>query len=182
MFELASRSWPWILARGIMAILLGIIALVWPSMTLVVLAIMIGIWLVMDGVGRLVNAFALRRLAGSDRLLIGLFGLLSLVAGVIALWNPFATLGALAILMAIWLIVAGVGEITTAIAIRKAVKGEWLLVISGILAIILGIVVFAMPGASLVTIALLVGINALILGIFLVVSAFRIRKLVKDQG
>lgn len=180
MFYLAARSWPWILARGIFAVIFGVLALVWPDVTLVAIALMIGFWLLLDGVGLIFNAIAASGASGGERLLFALLGVLSVVAGIIAFVNPFTTLGALAILIAVWFIVSGIGQIATAIRIRKAVTGEWLLVISGILAIIAGAITFSVPGVALATGAIIIGVVAVIYGISLVVAAVRLRKLVRD--
>lgn len=181
MLHLASRSWPWILARGILAILFGIFTLIWPGKTLLILAVLIGIWLVMDGVGRLFNAFALRTLPGFDRVLLGIFGVISLAAGVFALANPAATLRALVILLAVWLFISGFGDIAAAISIRKEITGEWLLVVGGVLSILFGVVALLLPGVALATAAIIIGIDALVMGLVLVFSALRLRKLSRDQ-
>ncbi|QIK72673.1 HdeD family acid-resistance protein [Propioniciclava coleopterorum] len=182
MLHFAARTWPWILARGIVAVLAGLITIVQPGIALATLAILIGIWLIADGVGLLINAFTIPLAGGGTRALLAVFGIVSVVAGGIALANMNAALSAIAVILAVWFFASGIAQIATAIRIRKAVTGEWMLIVVGVLGILCGVLTMFAPGATLATAAIMFGAFALVYGIAAIVAALRIRGLVKRSG
>ncbi|AQP47953.1 hypothetical protein BW730_11085 [Tessaracoccus aquimaris] len=175
MINFAKSVWPWILIQGILAVIFGIIALAWPGATLLTLAVFFGIWMIVDGVGLLIQAVTDTSGDLADRVLVGLFGVLGVVLGGVVAWNPFTGVEAIALLVAVWFIVAGIREIVFAARVRKVITGEWLLILSGILAVVFGILCLVMPALALGAVVYLIGIGALLFGIFMVVSAIRIR-------
>ncbi len=104
------------------------------------------------------------------------YAVVSLGFGFAALVWPQEMATAMLWVLAIWLIVAGIARIVFAIQVRKLVEGEWLLALSGVLAIALGILFFAHPGVGLVTVAIWVALGALIYGALQVAVALRLRK------
>jgi len=91
--------------------------------------------------------------------------------------NPLVTAKVLVLLLAIWLILAGVYRIVFAIRVRRQIEGEWLLIVSGLLAIVLGVMMFGNPLGGVAVTTLWIGIGSLIYGVLQVVVAFRLRKL-----
>jgi uncharacterized membrane protein HdeD (DUF308 family) len=79
----------------------------------------------------------------------------------------------------VWLILAGFARVLFAVMIRKVVEGEWLLALSGLLAVALGIWIFINPNVGLLTIAIWLGIGALVYGALQIFVALRLRKLQK---
>src|SRR6267154_137095 len=137
-------SWWAIALRGLAAILFGILAFVWPQITLTVLVFLFGAYALVDG------AFAI--IAGVKShgeykrwwvLLIE--GILSVIAGVLAFMLPGITALILLMLIAAWSIVTGVFEIAAAIQMRKYITGEWMLVLAGIASLLFGIALFVNP-------------------------------------
>ena len=168
------QAWPLIATRGGLAVLFGLLALIWPSATVLVLAIFYGVYALVDGVGGLMEAFR-----GGDtahRVAYGLLGVLGIVAGIVVLAWPGITVLLLATLVGIWAIVTGVAEIVAAIRLRKQIEGEAFLILAGAISLIAGILIVINPIAGAFGIALLVGIYALLYGIMLLVLAFRLRK------
>jgi len=102
-------------------------------------------------------------------------GIVDLIAGVIAFVWPAATALALLFLVAFWAIITSVLEIVAAIRLRKEVKGEWLLILNGVLSLLFGAVLLALPGAGLLVIVWLIGAYALVFGIVLIALAFKLR-------
>ena len=102
-------------------------------------------------------------------------GIVDLIAGVIAFVWPAATALALLFLVAFWAIITGVLGIVAAIRLRKEVKGEWLLILNGVLSLLFGAVLLALPGAGLLVIVWLIGAYALVFGIVLIALAFKLR-------
>jgi hypothetical protein len=75
------RHWGWVLAFGIITVLLGIIVLAWPGRTLLVVAVLFGAQLIVMGIFRFVNAIATEGLTSGNRALLALLGVLSLIIG-----------------------------------------------------------------------------------------------------
>jgi uncharacterized membrane protein HdeD (DUF308 family) len=96
-----------------------------------------------------------------------------------AVLNPVATAGILLLFLAAWLLVAGIYRIVLAIRIRKEVTGEWMIALSGVLAIALAVLFVMRPAAGLVTVALWIGVAALFYGVLQIMAGFRLRRLAK---
>ncbi|MFI9450276.1 HdeD family acid-resistance protein [Amycolatopsis sp. NPDC052450] len=170
-------AWPLAALRGGFAILFGILALIWPGATVLALAIIYGIYAIIDGVGGLMQAF--RPGDAAHRAAYGVLGALGIIAGVLVLIWPGITVLVLALLVGFWAIFTGIVEIVAAIRLRKQIEGEAFLIAAGALSLIAGIVIVFNPIAGAYGIALLVGIYALLYGVMLLVLAFRLRKLTR---
>ena len=108
---------------------------------------------------------------------VALAGVAGIIVGVLTfVWPGMAGL-ALLYLIAAWAILTGVLEIVAAIELRRVIEGEWLLALSGILSVVLGVLLVAFPGAGALGLAWLIGIYALVDGLLLIALAFRLRGL-----
>jgi uncharacterized membrane protein HdeD (DUF308 family) len=170
------RYWGWILAFGIITLLIGIAALVWPGRTLVVVAVLFGIQLIVMGIFRFAGAFASDDLTGGTRVLLAVLGVLSLIIGLYAVRHIMITLLALALLLGIFWIVSGAVELFTALSYR-GMQGRGWTAAMGILSVLAGIVVLVYPGISLLVLAVVLGIWLIVLGAMQITVAFRIRSL-----
>ena len=168
------RHWGWVLAFGVITLLIGVAALAWPGRTLVVVAVLFGIQLVVMGIFRFAGAFASDDLTGGTRVLLALLGVLSLIIGLYAVRHVLITLLALALLLGIFWTVSGAVELFTAISHREMRNRGWNAVM-GIVSILAGIVVLAYPAISLFTLAVVLGVWLIIFGAMQVTAAFRIR-------
>jgi uncharacterized membrane protein HdeD (DUF308 family) len=108
-----------------------------------------------------------------------LFGILGVIVGIYTFFFPGVTAIALLYLIAAWALVRGIFEIVTAIQLRKEISYEWALVISGVISVIFGIVLFANPGGGALAMILVIGAFALMFGVMTIVLAFRARGLPK---
>jgi uncharacterized membrane protein HdeD (DUF308 family) len=113
------RHWGWVLAFGIITLVIGIVALVWPGRTLLVVAVLFGIQLIVMGIFRFVAAFASDDSSGGSRALLALLGVLSLIIGLYAARHVLVTLLALALILGIFWIVSGAVELFTALSHRQ---------------------------------------------------------------
>jgi uncharacterized membrane protein HdeD (DUF308 family) len=181
MLARVGRSWGWVLAFGIISLLAGIAVLVWPDRTLVVVAVLFGIQLIVAGIFRFVAAFATDDLTGGTRVLLALLGVLSLIIGLYAVRHVYVTLLALALLLGIFWIINGATELFMALSHKEMPERGWTGVL-GVLSIIAGIILLAYPGISLVTLAVLLSVWLLVLGIMEISLAFRIRRLSHRVG
>lgn len=167
-------SWWTFAVRGVIALLFGIGALSYPALTVFVLVIFFGIFVLVDGVTALVMGFG-----GKKRPAYILLGLVSVAAGVFAMLRPGATALALLWLIGIWALVKGIGEIVAAIQIRKEVEGEWAIALSGVISVLFGIFVLARPGAGALAMVWLIAIYAFISGILKLMLGIKLRRLKK---
>lgn len=170
-----SRSWWLFLLYGILGIAFGLAALIWPSKSMLALVLAFGVLSLADGVVSLMSIF--RKDIALPNWLLAVYSLVSIAFGVLAIMQPAQMAAALLWLLALWLILAGFARIVFSIMVRKVVNGEWLLALSGLLAIALGVLFFVNPTIGLVTIAIWVGIGALVYGVLQIFVALRLRKL-----
>lgn len=169
-----AHNW-WVLAiRGAFAIAMGILAIFLPGITLVALVLVFGAYCFADGITMLVAGFRAR---GTEKRWWALLiqGLLSVLAGVVSVIIPLATALALVALVAAWAILTGGFEIAAAIRLRREIKGEWLLILSGALALALGVALVLLPAIGMLTLAWMVGGYLISSGVVLLALAFRLR-------
>ena len=175
------RAWGWVLFFGIVTVGLGIVVLVWPDKTIVVVAVLFGIQLVIAGIFRFVSALAIDDAPGGTRALLALLGVLAFIVGIYALRHVNVTIAALALLLGIFWIVNGVIELFTAIGHREMPGRGWTIIL-GLLSIVAGIVVLAYPDISLVALAIVLGIWLVALGVIEIALAFKLRALGGPPG
>lgn len=174
MSNVLTRNWGFVALRGVIAILFGVLTLFYPQITLVTLVLWFAVFALVDGVFKVVAAIANRQ--GEPHwvgMLIG--GLLGIAAGIITFVMPGITAITLLYLIAFWAILVGVAEIMTAIRLRKVITGEWMLIVTGLLALAFGVFLIARPGAGALAVVLWIGWYAILSGILLLALAFRLR-------
>ncbi|MBN8224780.1 MAG: HdeD family acid-resistance protein [Xanthomonadales bacterium] len=172
--EQVRRSW-WIsVLFGLIGIAFGVLTLARPFQALVAMAWAFGILALADGIASLLAMFD--RQVAIPRLMLLFYAALSIAFGLIAISNPKATAGILFLMLAFWLILAGVFRIVFAIRVRKEMVGEWLVALSGALAIVLGILFLRNPMIGLFTTAVWIGIGALFYGVAQIAAGLRFRK------
>ena len=152
-----------LIARGILAVAVGIVALAWPGITVLALVILFAIYAFIAAGMEAVKAFSSER-AGP---VMGhlLLGLVDVGAGVIALAWPGPTALVLVLLVGAWAMVAGLVEIYAGFEVGETAGTRALFFVSGLISIAFGIVLFARPGVGAVTLALLFGLFNLVYGI-----------------
>lgn len=171
-----ARNW-WALAlRGLVAVLFGIGAFVWPALTLAALIILFGAYALVDGIFALIGGIRAR----SWFFIIE--GIVSIIAGILAFLWPGVTALVLLAFIAGWAIVTGIIEIVAAIQLRRVITNEWLLIIGGALSILFGIFLLARPGEGALAVIWAIGGYAIIFGIILIALAFRLRALGDRSG
>jgi uncharacterized membrane protein HdeD (DUF308 family) len=171
--EALSRNWGWLLALGILLIILGVFAIGAPVVATIAFQVMLGWLLVIGGIAEAIHAFMAQNWRGF------LFELLSailyVVVGALLLFNPLLGAAALTLLLAVFLVVEGIFKIIMALRVRDHRGWGWLLA-SGILSLILGAMIWAQwPTSGLWVIGLLVGIQLLFTGWSLVMLALAAR-------
>ena len=176
-----ARNW-WLLAiRGVAGILFGIGAFVWPSATLAALVLLFGAYVFVDGIFAVAAGIAMRRQM-SRWWLIVLEGVAGIILGVLTFQSPDTTALVLLTFIAAWSIITGVFEIATAVQLRKVIDNEWLMILSGMLSILFGIVLIALPGPGALSIIWLLGSYGLLFGILTLILSFRLRSMRETAG
>jgi len=171
-----ARNWGVIALRGVLAILFGVLAWLWPGMTLAVLIILYAAFALADGVMAIIVGIRGRSWG------YALLGVVGVVAGLIAAMWPLLTAIVLVTIIAIWAIVIGVMEIVTAIRLRNEIEGEWLLALTGALWVLFGAYALAFPGAGALSLVWLIGTWAVVIGVLQLILAFRLRRLAHHHG
>jgi uncharacterized membrane protein HdeD (DUF308 family) len=177
-----SPAWMLIL-RGVVAILFGIFAVAWPDLTLIALVALFAVYAVLLGVVSIAAAIRMRR---GDRQwwLPLLIGIVSIVAGAFAIAYPGVTTLALVLVMGVNALITGGLDIALAIRLRRVLRGQWLMVISGIVSILFGALVIASPGAGALALVWLISLHAVVTGVLLLALGLRTRRAahqVRDQ-
>jgi uncharacterized membrane protein HdeD (DUF308 family) len=169
-----ARNWWSLVIRGIIGVLVGIIAFTWPGVTFGALILLFAAYALIDGV---VNIAGAARAAGAhERWGALLFeGIIGILAGVVTVFWPAITAFALVFVIAIWAIITGIAEIAAAVRLRKHISGEWLLGLAGVLSILFGVFIAARPLAGALVLALWFGAYAFIFGAVLIALGFRLR-------
>ncbi len=169
-----SARWGWILLRGILAILFGLMAFAWPLLTLGVLVLLWGGYVFADGVFALVAAVMGGQVI--PRWWLALVGILGMAAGIAIFFWPGLTAMFLLTFIGITAIVRGVFEIVGAIALRKEISNEWMLALGGLASIAFGIVVLVHPGSGAIAMVWVIATYAIAFGLLLVGLAMRLRR------
>src|SRR5215510_16341934 len=155
MLVVFKNSWWALVLRGIAAIAFGILAFVWPHITLAALVFLWGAYALVDGVVAIIGG--IKSHTENRRWWVLLIeGILSFAAGVFAFFAPGLTALALLFLIAAWAIVTGGFEIGAAIQLRKYIKGEWLLALAGVASVVFGVLLFLNPGAGALAVVWLI--------------------------
>jgi uncharacterized membrane protein HdeD (DUF308 family) len=174
MLHALAQHWWLTLLRGVCAILFGVLAFVWPGVTLFTLVILYGAFALADGV--LAIAAAIMGGAPAPRWWLAIVGLAGIGAGVLTFLWPGVTALVLLVFIAVWAIVIGVMQVYGAIRLRREIDNEWWLVAGGILSVVFGVLMLAWPGAGALALIFVIGAYAIAEGILLVGLALRLRK------
>jgi uncharacterized membrane protein HdeD (DUF308 family) len=171
------RSYWWLfLIRGLFGIALGVFALIFPGATLAVAVLLIGAYLIVDGVVAIWKSFSVLRSDAHWWVLL-IEGILGVVVGLAIFTWPGLSALTLAYLVGYWAIITGVLAIVTAFRVRAHVPGEWLYVLFGVVSVVFGFVVLLAPATGLIYIVLMIAIYGFVIGATMIALAFRARSL-----
>jgi len=176
LIETLKRHW-WVpVIRGIAAIVFGVIAFVYPGLTVAVLVLLFGAWVLIDGIFRVIGAIGHR---ASDKewgfdLIIGIVGI---IIGFLTFHAPQITALALIIYIAAWALMIGATEIALAIKLRREIKGEWFLILMGLVSIVFAVMLLWNPAVGAAALIWIMAWYAVILGVLGIIFGFRLRSL-----
>ncbi|MBW0275922.1 hypothetical protein ATM97_16135 [Nocardia sp. MH4] len=180
---LAKKTWQTILVTGLLAVVLGIIVLVWPGPSLLVAGILFGIYMVVSGVFQLIAAFT-HLPSTSFRVLSFISGVLSLIIGIFCFRDDLTSIFLLGLWIGISWLFRGVAVLFSALA-DGSVPGRGWQIFYGIISAIAGVILIVWPINSLATLTVVVGIFLIVIGIMEIITSFGVRKdshLLAQQG
>src|SRR5256886_6002773 len=176
LIETLKRHW-WVpVIRGIAAIVFGVIAFVYPGLTIAVLVLLFGAWVLVDGVFRIVGAIG-HRASDSDWGFNLIIGILGIIIGFLTFHAPGITALALIIYIAAWALMIGATEIAVAIKLRREIKGEWFLILMGLASIVFAALLLWNPLAGAAALIWIMAWYAVIFGVLAIIFGFRLRSL-----
>lgn len=179
MIDVLARNWWALLIRGIAAIVFGIAAFVWPGLAGFALVVLFGAYAFVDGIFALVSAI---RAAESHQRWwpLALEGIVGIVIAAVVFFDWQIAATALYFTIAAWAVVTGIFEIVAAIELRKAIAGEWLLALGGVLSILFGVLMVVFPAAGVLSVIWLIAFYALLFGAAMIALSLRLRAHVVD--
>jgi uncharacterized membrane protein HdeD (DUF308 family) len=182
MLDVLSRYWWAVALRGAAAVVFGLVALIWPGVTVVVLVALFGAYALVDGIITLGTAIVGGNESRSQRTWQVVEGVAGVLIGIMTFAWPGITALVLLWLIAAWALVTGVLEIVAAIRLRREIEGEWLLILSGALSVLFGLALMVWPAAGALTVVFLIGIYAIVFGAALLMLGLRLRKYSRGAG
>lgn len=175
--SLLPHLWKSTLVSGILALALGILTLVWPGPTILVAAILFGVYLLITGITQVIFAFSLHVSAGG-RVLLFISGAAALILAVLAFRHfgndPLMAVLLLAIWIGVGFLFRGVATTVSAISDPNLPGRGWAIFL-GIISLLAGIVMIASPFESIVILTIVVGVWLVVIGVFEIISSFGIR-------
>jgi uncharacterized membrane protein HdeD (DUF308 family) len=169
-----------LMLRGAVAIAFGVLAVLWPGLTLLVLVGLFAAYALLGGAVSIAAGFRLRRTERRWWLPL-LLGAISVAAGIYAVLAPSITALVLVLLMAANAILTGVLDIAMAVRLRRALRGHWLLLLGGAVSILFGVLVIAAPEAGALALIWLISFYAVLTGLLLFGLGLRTRRAAREQ-
>lgn len=170
------KNWWMLVLRGVLAIILGILAIASPGVVAATLILWLGIYMLIDGI---INFFSsiINWGKNEDKWLMLFEALISIVLGILILRAPGVTEIVIVIYLAVWAIFSGISKIAIAIQLRKEIEGEGWLIFAGILSVLFGLILIYNPLIGLAAIMLMLAVFLIMIGLMLVVLGFKVKKL-----
>jgi uncharacterized membrane protein HdeD (DUF308 family) len=163
--DAAERAAWWLaLAAALVSVVVGIMIMVWPSATLKVVVVLVGLWLLVRGLVQIVQAVAGRGRDGAERVILGLVGVFFVGAGILALRNLFASLVVIATVIGLMWLLGGIVDLIAAFGGPGGGVRVWRIVL-GLLSIGAALVILIWPDLTLVTLVYISGLWLVIVGL-----------------
>lgn len=170
------RIWWLLLIGGIVSVGIGVAALAWPAKTIIVVAVLFAIYLIVSGIFEIVRSFA-SGLTGGTRVLLLITGVLSIILGIFAIRSALNAAELLAIFIGIAFLFRGFSSLFLGFEVKE---GRGWNIFFGIIMLIGGVVILVQPAMSLLTLAWVVGIWLIIIGLYEIIAAFVVRSRIKS--
>lgn len=175
MVQTYTSRWGLVLFRGILAVVFGLLAFFFPAVILGFFVFLAGLFFIIDGI----SVFVLGLGSGADNrkpsgpLIIE--GIIGVLIGLLFFIVPRISILAVALLFVVWFIAIGILRVIAAVRLRRQINNEWVLIIGGVASILVGLLLLFSPIIGILVLIQLIGIYVFIVGIFLIIFAFRVR-------
>jgi uncharacterized membrane protein HdeD (DUF308 family) len=178
MAHVMEKAWWILIVRGVLGILFGVLALIWPAVTLLLLVALFAAYALIGGIAAVAGVWRARKAQHpmGDGWMIVLLGVVAIASGIIAVIWPGITALALVLIMGVNALIAGVLDISVAVRLRRVIRGAWMMVLAGIVSIIFGVAVIAFPGAGALALVWLISLYAIITGVLLLAMGIQARR------
>jgi len=175
MFTQLFRNW-WLFAvRGVIAIVFGLLALIWPRSAMLALVLLFGAYALLDGIFAVAVGIASHGYFERWWAVL-LEGLAGIVIGITTFFWPNITALIVLYFVAAWAVITGIFEIVAAIKFRHVIPGKWAMILNGLLSFLLGALLFVFPAAGEVGLMWLIGIYAVVAGVMGMLFAFGLQR------
>ena len=159
--------------RGIATLVFGIIAITMPVSAFWALVFVFGAYALIDGISALSSAIMRPRRDGRGWLVVE--GIAGILAAIVTVFWPAAAALVLIACVSAWAFVTGIVKIVLAIKLRREIRGEWLLIVSGVASIILGALLLATPLTATLALVWTLGIYAFVSGALMIALSLRVQ-------
>jgi uncharacterized membrane protein HdeD (DUF308 family) len=173
---LSALAWGALVVGGIFAIIIGLVAIIWPSITFTVVVVLLGVYAFVSGLLTVLAGAVWPPGWGLGWLMV-LEGVLGIVVGVLIFLRPESAAIALIYLIGAWAIITGILQIVQALRLRRVIDGEWALIVGGLASVIFGVLLAVWPKEGLIALVWIFGVFALVYGVMQLVLAHRVRKM-----
>lgn len=174
-----AENWWLLLARGVIAILLGLLAFASPGSALLGVVFLFGVYAMADGLLSFIAAFS-HRDTGMPTWWLAAMGVIGILIGLAAFAWPGITAFVLVRVIAFWAILMGVVEIVGAIELRKEIDNEWMLIAGGVASVLFGLLLLLNPGTGTLALLWVLGFYALFIGASWIGLSLRLRRLTNE--
>jgi uncharacterized membrane protein HdeD (DUF308 family) len=174
------QSWWVLVLRGISAILFALLLLFAPGLTLATgifsFVVLFAVYALVDGISTIVGSVMKRE---GKWVLLLIFGIISVIAGLAALGNPLFvgvfTITIMVYIVAFKSIVGGIVELFSAWQLRQEIDNEWILAINGILSLLFGLILLRRPITGIEVLLLITSFYLLMSGVMQIILGFKVR-------
>ncbi|HEY8199445.1 MAG TPA: DUF308 domain-containing protein [Candidatus Limnocylindrales bacterium] len=179
MLRSVGGHWGWVLAFGILTVVVGVALLAVPGKTLITIAIFFAAYLFVSGIFMLVRSFTHDGGSGGQRVLSAIVGVLAIGVGLMLLRAPFQALEVMIFTLGFWWVFSGIMDVVRGFQLPS---GRGWAIFMGFITLIAGLIILAYPIQSADVLALIAGIMLIILGVFAVVASFQVRNLARKAA
>lgn len=177
-----AKNWRWIVGRGVVSVLFGLLALFLPLATFFGLMALFAAFALIDGVASSIAAMSRRAPGEKPWWMLLLGGVAGVAVAVLWVVSPVRTSIAFLYVLGAWGVATGILEIAAAVRLRRIIRGEWLLALAGALSVAFGVMVWFWPLAGALALVWWIGAYALVFGGLLIALGLRLRTLAGDLG
>ncbi len=173
------KNWWLLTLKGILAIIFGIFATFVPGVTLITLMIYFGLFIILAGIFLIIGSISHKK--NNKKWGMWMFeGILDIIIGLVVVFYPKLSLDIFIIILAIWAISVGFTQLFSALNTKHIQSAKWLMLINAIIVIVFAIVLFIRPFETATAMTYIVGVFALLFGVFITVYSFKLKNITQE--